>query len=339
MATTRISDIIVPEVYGAYTADKIVTKSNIIQSGAFARDGELDTFLRGGGSTYNKPIWDTLLENNEGIASDDPSVKITPQKATASKIIVPRCVRTNAWEVADLDVVYNNADPMAYIASQDVEYKVRLLQDQALSVVKGVFANNALATDTYHTKDDMRLDISGSSYVAGTTDFSASALIDACATMGDYQDDLSLLMVHPVVYANMKKQQLIDVLQPATVGAKPIPMYGNAMIIVNSKLPANNGVYSSYAFGANQFKLGFGVPKNPIVVDTDEKAGNGYGVSTMISRWINAIAPNGFSFVGTVGVGGPENSATTNNFANANSWQRVVKRENVKMVELVTRES
>ena len=50
MATTRISDLIVPEVFENYVADEIVRKTNLVQSGAVTRDGNLDRLLAGGGA-------------------------------------------------------------------------------------------------------------------------------------------------------------------------------------------------------------------------------------------------------------------------------------------------
>lgn len=341
MATTQLADLIVPEVYDAYMQQEVLTKTNILESGAFTADAHLGNLLSGGGSVFNMPLWNLLDETNTNVATDNPNDIITPKKVTATSIIVPRAVRTNAWQVANLDEIYTAEDPISYIVSRRAENQKILLQNQALAVVKGIFANNALATDSYHAQDDMRLDISGSSYSAGVTNFTGEALIDACATMGDYSDDLSLIIVHPIVYASMKKQQLIDTIQPAVVGAKPIPMYGNARIIVNSKVTTNGGKISTYIFGKDQFRIGFGSVADAVAFDVDQKAGNGMGITTLIYRWMNAIAPNGFSFVGTVpaGKGGVTDDATSNNYANANSWQRVVDREQVKMVELVTREA
>lgn len=339
MATTRLADLIIPEIYNKYTADKVVTLTNLIQSGVIKRDATLDTLLSGGGSCFNFPLWNNLAEDNSNTASDDPQERLVPQKVTATNIVVPRCIRTHGWEVADIDEVLTNEDAMAYIAERDVQNRVILLQNQWLAVVKGIFANNATVTDAYHTQDDMRLDISSSAYSAGTTDFSATALINALAKLGDHMDDDFVLMVHPLVYANMKKQDLITVLQPSEVGAKPISMYGNCPVIVNSKLPCTSGVCSTYIFGKDQFKIGFGSPKVPVDYYEDKLAGNGYGITTMIVRWINAIAPNGFSFVGTIGTKSPDDTANSNMLANANSWRRVAERQNIKMLELVTREA
>lgn len=344
MATTQVADLIVPEVFNSYVTQEIITKSNIINSNAFTVDPTLSKMLLGGGAVFNFPVWDLLDETNVNVATDDPSDVITPKKVGAKNIIVPRCIRTASWQVADVDEVFTAEDPMDYIGSRLAPLQTISLQNQALAVIKGIFANNATTTDDYHTKDSMIHDISSTSYVAGTTDFSAEALIDACATLGDNAEDVSLIITSPLVYANMKKQQLIQTIQPAEVGAKPIYMYGDARVIVNSKVPVTDGVCDTYIFGANQFKVGFGSPKKPIALDTQEGQGNGYGVTTLYSRWINAIAPNGFSYVGLSSLTGsdpsltPSDASTSGNLANASSWRQILPRENIKMVKLVTRE-
>lgn len=338
MATTRIQDLIIPEVFEPYLADEITRKTNLIQSGTVTRDSKLDSLLNGGGSSFNIPFYDNLSDTLESIATDNPADIIVPNKNTASNLVVHRCVRTSAWEVADLDEMLSGDDPMGFIASRVADYRLGRLQEQFLSVVKGIFANNATATDTYHTQNDQRLDISGASYSAGVTDFSVDALIDAISLMGDAQDGLGMIMVHPRVFANMQKQDIIDTRIPSGASA-PVRYYNGYQIILNNNMPVdqNGKIFSTYIFGQNQFKLGFGAVKKPLDVKEHPEQGNGYGVTTMYNRWCNAFAPKGYSFVVTPqSVGGPSNTE----FETAGSWQRVCGDvRSVKMVELVTRES
>lgn len=338
MATTRIQDLIIPEVFEPYLADEITRKTNLIQSGTVTRDSKLDSLLNGGGSSFNIPFYDNLSDTLESIATDNPADVIVPNKNTASNLVVHRCVRTSAWEVADLDEMLSGDDPMGFIASRVADYRLGRLQEQFLSVVKGIFANNATASDDYHSQNDQRLDISGASYSAGVTDFSVDALIDAISLMGDAQDGLGMIMVHPRVFANMQKQDIIDTRIPSGASA-PVRYYNGYQIILNNNMPVDQTgkIFSTYIFGQNQFKLGFGAVKKPLDVKEHPEQGNGYGVTTMYNRWCNAFAPKGYSFVATPSsVGGPSNTE----FETAGSWRRVVGDvRSVKMVELVTRES
>lgn len=340
MPTTRLSDLIVPEIFEQYVADEITRKTNLIQSGVVSRSGKLDALLNGGGATFNFPFYNNLSDSGETIATDNPADIIVPNKNSASNLIVPRCVRTASWEVADLDELLTGSDPMAFIGSRVADYRLGRLQAQFLAVVKGIFANNATADDDYHDQNDQRLDISGASYSKGTTDFSVNALIDAISLLGDAQDGFGMIMVHPLVFANMQKQDVIDTRIPSTASA-PVYYYNGYQIILNQDLPHASGVCSTYIFGRDQFKLGFGSVKEPVAFEKHQAQGNGYGVTTMYNRWCNAFAPKGYSYVGgTTAVGGPSNEATSGNLASAGSWRRVAGDvRSVKMVELVTRET
>lgn len=337
---TRLSDIVIPEVFDNYVNEDIATKLNLLQSNAVTLDGRLSSFLAGAGNAVTIPMWKDCTNGTANVASDDPNVKIETRKIGARSIIVPRMVRTNAWASANLDEILIAEDPMAEITRQESIQRQRQIQSQILSTIGGVFANNALATDDYHTKDDMSLDISGTEYVAGATNFSGDALIDAISTMGDSQDELGLILVHSRIYAQMKKQQLIDVIPPASVGALPIYMYGGYRVIVNDLLPYTGSVFTTYILGADQIHLGLASVATPIAFEREELAGNGMGVTNMVTRYQDAIGVNGYSFVASVTGGGPSDASTSGNLANGNSWQRVATdRRNIKMVALVTRES
>ena len=138
----------------------------------------------------------------------------------------------------------------------------------------------------------------------------------------------------------MQKQDIIDTRIPSGASA-PVRYYNGYQIILNQDLPNTGGVYSTYIFGRDQFKLGFGSVKEPIAFEKHQAQGNGYGVTTMYNRWCNAIAPKGYSYVGSgFAVGGPANDTTSGALSTASSWRRVCgDKRSVKMVELVTRET
>ena len=337
---TRLTDVIVPEVYEKYVNANIISNFKLIESGAITHDASLASLLAGGGASFTIPLWTDCTNVKDNIGSDDPSEKVGTDKLTATSIVIPRMVRTHAWTTANITQVLSGADPMAEIGRQDIIFRRKSLQNQFLAVVKGIFANNATENDGIHVKGDMRFDVSSTEFVEGVTNITAGAIIDAVSTMGDTQDDLGTMIVHSKVYARMKKDQLIQTIQPAVVGARPIEMYGNYRLLVSDVLPYDKttGICSTYIFGSDQFKLAFGQFPNAISADVDEAGGNGTGITTLYSRWVNAIAPNGFSFVGTIGNKSPSNDATSNNLASASSWKQVIDRKAIKMVELVTRE-
>src|SRR5690606_26369983 len=126
-------------------------------------------------------------------------------------------------------------------------------------------AANALAAPVGATQNDMTHDISGTSYSAGVTDFSAEAFIDACGTMGDSMEDLSLVLMHSVVYMRAQKNNLIDFI-PDSEGRVNIPTFLGRLVVVDDGMPATSGVFSTWIFGAGAVRFGAGDPETPTEV-------------------------------------------------------------------------
>ena len=208
--------------------------------------------------------------------------------------------------------------------------------------MKGVFADNAAApggSDT-HTQNDMIHDVSGASFAAGITDFSAEAVIDASLTMGDSMDQLSMIMMHSVVYGRAQKNNLIDFVPDSINGAAvSIPTFLGRQVIVDDSMPNTDGVFDTWLFGAGAVAWGAGSPKVPTETFRSPAAGNGGGQDTLYNRVEWCIHPVGYAYAGTAANGGPSNAATSNNLAHADSWsRRFNERKMIRIARLVTRE-
>jgi hypothetical protein len=231
---------------------------------------------------------------------------------------------------------------MAAIGSLVAGYWARRLQAAFVATVNGVIADNAAApSGSEHVQDDLVNDISGASYTAGVTDFSAAAVIDTALTMGDSAEDLGIIVMHSVVYARAKKNNLIDFIPDAVnPNAARIPTFLGKVVIVDDGVPRTGNVYDTWLFQAGFARLGTGVPLVPTEVDRLPNAGNGGGQEVLHSRLEWAIHPVGHQYAGTSPNGGPSNLATTNNLAHEDSWQRVFpERKQIKFARLVTREA
>src|SRR3990167_1876765 len=119
---TRLSDIIVPEVYFAYMAKDTTDKTEIFKSGIFRSDAELAAKLAGGGRTMNVPFWNDLDNTEAGVASDDPALLSTAGKISASTDVCRRQIRTKSWSTMDLSGILAGADPMQRIMSRSAAY-------------------------------------------------------------------------------------------------------------------------------------------------------------------------------------------------------------------------
>lgn len=335
---TRISDVVVPEIFTPYVQQLTEEKSRLVQSGALVSDSRFTSLLSGGGLTFNEPSFKDLDNDAENVSTDDPASLSTPNKIGTATEIQVRLSRNNSWSSMDLTAALAGADPMNAIANRVADYWTRRLQAAFVATMVGNFAQNATATNANHAQNDMTHDISGAAYAAGVTDFSAEAFIDATLTMGDSMEDLSLVMMHSVVYGRAQKNNLIDFI-PDSEGRINIPMFLGRQVVVDDGLPNTGGVFQTWLFGAGAVRFGAGNPKVPTETDRKPDAGTGGGQDILYNRVEWVIHPSGNAYVGTAPAGGPSNAATANNLAAAASWARVFsERKQIKIARLVTRE-
>lgn len=368
---TQIDDVIVPEVFTPYVQQLTEQKARLIQSGAVARNPLMDNLLGGGGLTFNVPSWRDLDDDDDNVSTDAIADRIaltgagggtfadgttlaalfgndsTPNDTSADQEIAVRLSRNNSWNTSDLAAALAGSDPADSIATRVAFYWTRRLQAAFIATWQGVSKDNA-ANDT----GDYVNDITGASFTDGVTNFSAEAYLDAKVTMGDSMEDLSLVMVHSIVYNRMQKNNLIDFI-PDARGEVQIPTFLGAEVIVDDGMPNGTsavledgtagaaGVYETWLFGAGATQFGVSAPKVPTEVERQASAGNGGGSETLHSRVEWSLHPVGHAFsAASPANGGPSNAATTNNLNIATSWDRVYpERKQIKFARLVTRES
>jgi hypothetical protein len=364
---TQVADVIVPSVFTPYVQQLTEQKARIIQSGILERDAMIDALLRGGGLTFDVPSWKDLDDDDDNVSTDAPadtfghilngtSIDLTgalsalsdsrPKATGTSDEVAVRLNRNNSWAGADLAASLAGADPMDSIAQRVAYYWARRLQKATIATIQGVSKDNGV-----NDSGDYAHEIVGASYVAGVTDFSAEAILDACLTMGDSMDDLTAMVVHSVVFNKMQKNNLIDFI-PDARGEILIPTFLGREVIKDDGMPTgtnvvlkngtagSSGMYETWLFGRGAVRLGVGTPKVPTAVVREEKAGNGGGQEILYSRQQWCIHPRGHAYVGTAPKGGPSNAATSNNLNIATSWdRRYPERKQIKFARLITREA
>lgn len=335
---TQISDVVVPKIFTPYVQQLTQEKSRLIQSGAVSMDSELTSLLAGGGLTFNTPSFKDLDNDEENVSNDNPADTSSPNKIGTATEIQVRLSRNNSWSSMDLTATLAGADPMQAIANRVADYWVRRLQMVFVSMNKGLFAANALASPIGAQQNDLTHNVSGSAFVNGVTNFTTEAFIDTCLTMGDSMEALGMIMVHSVVYGRMQKNNLIDFI-PDARGEVNIPVFLGRQVIVDDGMPNAGGVFESWLMGAGAFRFGAGAPPVPTAVERKESAGKGGGQEILYNRVEWCLHAVGHAYVGTAASGGPSNAATANNLAAAASWGRAwSERKMVKIARLITRE-
>jgi hypothetical protein len=321
MALTRLTDVIVPEIFAGYMAKDTVEKSAIFQSGVIKADSELGSNLAGGGTTFNAPFWNDLDNTEGGIASDDPAVIATPGKIGALKSIVRRQVRTRSWSTADLSGVLAGSDPMQRIRERVNAYWTRQFQRSMVQTLAGVFADN-IANDS----SDM-VKVIGNDSASAVTDaelVSAESILDTKQLMGDAADDLKVIIMHSVVYTRLQKLNLIDFV-PDSEGHIKFAYYLGYLVIVDDGVQTVTGTnrvtYTTYLLG--QGALGWAETSNnfmPVEVRREPGQGNGMGVEILYTRRAYCLHPYGFAWKEAAVAG---NFPTNAELATATNWDRV----------------
>ncbi len=359
MAAVKVSDVVVPEIFGPYAQQLTQEKARIIQSGVMVVDPLLSQMLVGGGSTYNIPSWLDLdasdSTGSENVATDDIADiqtasfengtptdtnrgDATPQKISTATEIAARLVRNQSWSSTGLSRELAGSDPMQAIAGRVAYYWTRRLQRIFVQSWNGIIADNLLApngADT-HTQDDLINNISGGSFVDGVTNFSSEAFIDTAQLMGDSEMSLTVIMVHSVVYSRMQKNNLIDFI-PDARGEINIPTFLGREVIVDDGMPRTSTVYDSWLFGPAAAQFGEALDDVPTEITREALAGNGAGQEILTTRRVYMVHPTGHAFVqAAIPNGGPSNA----NMAAAANWSRVYpERKQISFAVLRTREA
>ena len=319
MASTKISDVIVPEVYNPYVIAKTVELSKIIQSGIATRDPDLKFPAVGtqvkGGKTIHIPFWKSLVDaagaDDEVLA--DTGNGLTVNNIEAGESIAAIHVRGKAWGANDLARYFSGDDPMAAIADMNAAYWANREQHVLLSTLEGITDPTSGAIKA-HT-----LDISGG--VGDAAVLSSEAMIDAMYLMGDHAAELGGIICNSATMAKLVKLNLIDTVRDADSPVE-YKFYMGKPVIVDDALVASSGNNSIYFFGLGA--IAFNEDTEGLeITETDRDTLKGEDV--LISRRAFVMHPRGLKWTGTPTGVTPTNSdlATPGNWALADNIKNV----------------
>lgn len=334
MATVRLTDVIIPEVYTSYQSINSPEKTIFVESGIVISNALLDAKANEGGETVNLPFWNDLDASiAPNLSSDDPTSLAVPNKIAAGKQIA-RMAYLNQWySAADLAGEIAGSNPMQRINDRFGRYWQRQWQKRLIASCNGILANNIASYS-----GDMTVNIAAESIAAQTaaTVFNRGAFTDAVYTMGDMAEELTAIGVHSAVMAQMVKNDDIDYI-PDSLGRLTIPTYMGLRVIVDDSFTVTAGTtdgfkYTSVLFGRGAFGYGNGTPNVPVEVERQGLQGTGAGVEYLGERKSWLLHPFGFQ---SVGVPAAE-SFSLGELATAGVWDRVVERKNVPLGFLIT---
>ena len=306
LAKTKISDVIVPEVYNEYVIQRTAELSDLFTSGIIQTNPELNRLAEAGGRLINMPFWNDL-DGDDEVLSD--SAALTPAKIDSGRDVAALLMRGKAWSSNDLAKALAGDDPMGAIGELTAQYWQRRWQRVLISSLTGVFASATMASNLE--------DGTGAA-------INASRTIDALQRMGDAKDRLVGFMMHSAVMSELAKQDLID-FTPDSTGRPTVPNYLGKRVIVDDGCPVNAGTYDTYIFGEGAFGLGEGAAPVPVEVDRDSLAGD----DILINRRHFVLHPRGIRFMDADVAG---SSPTNTELAAAANWNRVYEPKNIRIV-------
>lgn len=324
MATTQIADIIQPDAFTLYVVQNSVERSAFAKSGAAVPNAAINEQLTAGAENFKIPFWKDLGDDEANLANDDPADDATPYKLGSDKQMVRKNFLHNAWGSMNLASELSGDNALARIQDRAAAYWERQFSRRLISSMKGILADN-IANDS----GDMVKDISG---LAGAlADFSATAVIDAAATLGDGMDALTTIAVHSDIYKRMLQGDMIATLPDSQGGF--IKVFRGLAIVVDDSLPVASSVYTTALFGPGAFSYGMTAPRIAAGTEVENKpsAGNGGGQQILHSRVNLAISPLGYTWLeGSVAAESPSIAE----LALAANWNRVAERKAIPLAFL-----
>ena len=312
MATTKIADVIVPELFTPYVIEKTAEKSKLLQSGIAVANPKLNELVTAGGVTMQMPFWQDLQGEDEVLDDNKP---LSPNKIGASKDVAAMLMRGNAWGANDLAGALAGDDPMAAIGDRVADYWARKEQKTLLSVLKGVFASTEMAD---HVLDRSTAGIDG------------NIILDGKQLLGDSADKLQAMMMHSAVYTELQKQNLITTVTVMGPSGSPITIekYLTYDIVVDDSMPKDGDVYTTYLFAKGVIGRGEGTPVDFVGTETDRDslAGEDY----LINRRAFVLHPFGIKWIGEpAGV-----TPTNDELGTGKNWKRVYESKNIGLVAI-----
>ena len=327
MATVKIEDIIQSTLWTQDFINEDPTLQNILNSGIITTNDSLQKITNAveAGTRFELPYVDEP-EYFEPSSMDDSDDEIVPNKVSWDNMFAVLHAKSASWAYANITQMINrDSDPAKVLREIMAKYWAKDLQARILASIVGV---------SIKAGADLTLDVADDTADGESVLLDSDVIIDAVGLQGDNQDKFGYMFVHSKVYGDLKKQNLIDTIQPKDIGAEPIKMYGGYQVIVNDLMPVDDGdnkkafttlIAQNGMFGYAQKKL-----SDPFAVAVNEKAGNGAGKTELISRNSIVLHPVGFSWLKS---GFNPTLADLKNDAN---WSNKFKVKQQRFVKIVT---
>ena len=331
MAITKISDVIVPELFNKYVINRTMELSAFFQSGIVVNSPEFDTLASEAARTHNMPFFEDLQGESEATLED---VKMTPAKIGSNKDVSTTILRQKMWGSSNLAAALAGADPAKAIGDLVAAYWARDTQKELIAILTGVFGTIPEVSEPSKAAEtrmaDHILDLTGGKTEAAKI-IGASPFIDACQLLGDAQAQLSGVAMHSATKSYLKKLNLIQTERDST--SVEFDTYQGRRVTVDDGCPVtSDGVYTTYLFGNGAIAYGNGNPVGHVATETDRDKQTGGGVDYLINRKAFILHPRGIAYTGAVRT--HVETPLRTELANPANWNPVYESKQLRIVAI-----
>ena len=321
---TTLQDVIVPELFNPYVVNRTMELSALFNCGIVTNNSEFDKLASQAAPTVNMPFFEDLTGESEQVIEGSD---LTADKITSKKDVAAIIRRAKMWSATDLSAALAGADPMKAIGDLVAGFWARDMQKELVAILNGIFGTYTPDGGTATTPlASNLLDISSKS--GASANWSGSAFIDAEQLLGDAKAQLTGVVMHSATEAYLKKQNLIDTVQPSNDVA--FNVYQGKRVIVDDGCPAEKGVYTTYLFGDGAVALGNGNPEGFVPTEADRDKKKGSGVDYLINRRTFILHPRGIAFT-NANVAKTEGPSRAE-LKDASNWNPVYEKKQIRIV-------
>lgn len=325
------------DVAQTFQVDNPLQQAKFYQSGAFVTDARLNTLLASGSQTFTVPHINAIdgdLESNYGntILTD-----IAMPRALSGYKTQGRASYLNEGFVeSSLETYLTGQSPNQMVVNMLDGMWARQMDNRAIATLAGLRSLDS-------TGKALTTDISLATANAGSK-FNIGAYLDAEGTLDESQQENGVVVVHPLVLTQWRKDRLTDRVATAdNIGT--VEIY-NGRQVVSSKRgtmigTGANAKFVTYLMSAGAFAVAFNRGRDDLEVERTASTGNGAGHNVLWTRANTLIHPQGFSFIAEESAltGGTEREALSASWAdlqNKANWRMDADAEQIGIRFLIT---
>ena len=308
----NFSTIINPEVFNPYLEKRIkeispLFKGNILETGSF-----FDNLAQNSSSVTKMPYFADLYGNDDVLSSDTTLAPVVvPAEKQDTAVLL---TRGKAWSQRDMQIELSSNDPVKSIGNVTAEFWSDKIQNTFQSILKGIFAVPSMSTKIH--------DISSQS--AEKAIISCDTFIEAMEKMGDAKDNITAVLMHSAVEAQLEKNNLIKTISENGEIKK---YFMGKFIITDDNCPYSVDKYTTYLIGKNAFAYGNASLENRCETLRDGLSGN----DILITRKHYIMHPRGVKWTGAASAISPSNTE----LENQKNWAKVYDDKSIRIVKFV----